>query len=148
MYTRNDAITHGRLLISVNANGGPALTASAAGLGGLAIIVGRARPPQSRPRRPIHQTDTATPDTVASTREPFHVGSTADRVIPSRRRRRPPSPRSLPSGSQTPPLTTKNRARDRCKDTVSGVYTLIHYRRQRGSDDRFCWALNDHNTTF
>lgn len=67
MYTRNDAITHGRLLISVNANGGPALTAVAAGRGAwLSSSVGpdrrspitpapldgqTPRPPTSRQRR-------------------------------------------------------------------------------------------------
>ncbi|CAI6373420.1 unnamed protein product [Macrosiphum euphorbiae] len=66
------ACTHERLLILVNANGGPALTAMVAGQSAIATTPsdGKTPPP---------------PDTVESTHEPFHVGSTADRVIPSQR---------------------------------------------------------------
>lgn len=77
VYTKNDAITHGRLLISVNANGGPVQPWDGGAAEGVAIIIGRARPPRFLPPTRPCRTDTANPAAAAQTQPTPHVGGTA-----------------------------------------------------------------------
>lgn len=97
VYTKNDAITHGRLLISVNANGGPVQPWDGGAAEGVAIIIGRARPPRFLPpTRPCRTTAARTPRTPPPQRR-----RSQRRTLAALRPRYPVA--------RTP--TTKNRAR-------------------------------------